>query len=221
MLTIIHVENSRSDRLIWLFEELGLNYDTDYAIEVYRRDPSTGRAGSDLKKLHPYAKAPMLRDGDAVLIESGAIFEYVLERRGDSGLRPSPADPDWPAYLQWMHFAEGSAMLPILLDHFQAAGMAGPPGSSVLAGMAKEGMAQLYAYVESVLADRRWFAGDRFTAADIMMGWVVEVVGNRGETPPYPAMSRYLEKMRARPAYQRARERAAAAESTSHAPNLG
>jgi len=206
-LTIIHLENSRSDRLIWLLEELGV----DYEIETYQRDPQTGRAGVEMKKLHPYAKAPMLRDGDATLIESGAIFDYVMGRYGDTGLRPEPSDEDWPAYLQWMHFAEGSAMLPILLDHFQAAGLAGPPGESALAGMAKEGMAQLYAYVESILAERKWFAGARFTAADVMMGWVVEVVETRGEIEPYPAMQRYLEQMKARPAYQRARAKASEA----------
>jgi glutathione S-transferase len=102
MLTIIHVENSRSDRLIWLFEELELEHGKDYAIEVHRRDPVTGRAGPGLKKLHPYAKAPMLRDGDAVLIESGAIFEYVLDRYGAGKLRPATTDADWPVYLQWM-----------------------------------------------------------------------------------------------------------------------
>jgi len=209
MLTIIHVENSRSDRLIWLFEELGL----DYEIEAFRRDPKTGRAGPELKKLHPYAKAPMLRDGDALLIESGAIFEYVLQRVGTAGLKPDPEDADWPDYLQWMHFAEGSAMLPLLLDHFQAAGMAGPPGESPLAGMAKEGMVQLYRYIEGVLSERTWLAGERFTAADVMMGWVVEVVENRGEIDPYPAMKRYVEAIRARPAYQRARTRASAEEA--------
>ena len=141
MLTIIHVENSRSDRLVWLFEELGYAEHPGYSIDAYQRDPQTGRAGPELKKLHPYAKAPMLRDGDRVLIESGAIFEYVMERYGDGGLRPKPEDADWADYLQWMHFAEGSAMLPILLDHFQAAGMAGPPGASPLADMAKSGMA--------------------------------------------------------------------------------
>ncbi|MCR9092831.1 MAG: glutathione S-transferase family protein [bacterium] len=203
-LTIIHLENSRSDRLVWLLEELGV----DYAIETHQRDPKTGRAGADLGKLHPYAKAPMLRDGERMLIESGAIFEYVVGRYGDGGLRPDPADEDWPDYLQWMHFAEGSAMLPILLDHFQAAGLAGPPGESMLAAMAKDGMAQLYAYMESVLAEREWFAGPRFTAADVMMGWVVEVVDNRGEIGPYPAMQRYLERIKSRPAYQRAKERA-------------
>ena len=206
-LTLIHLENSRSDRIVWLLEELGL----DYEIETHQRDPRTGRADAAFKKLHPYAKAPMLRDGDRLLIESGAIFEYVMGRYGDAGLRPDPSDEDWPDYLQWMHFAEGSAMLPILLDHFQAAGLAGPPGESMLAAMAKDGMADLYAYVESVLSERDWFAGDRFTAADVMMGWVVEVVEGRGEIGPYPAMQRTLERMRARPAYQRAKERAAGA----------
>ncbi len=205
-LTIIHLENSRSDRLVWLLEELGL----DYEVETHQRDPQTQRAGAELKKLHPYAKAPMLRDGERMLIESGAIFEYVLGRHGKGALCPDPSDEDWPDYLQWMHFAEGSAMLPILLDHFQAAGLAGPPGESMLAAMAKDGMSQLYGYVESVLAERTWFAGERFTAADVMMGWVVEVVETRGEIEPYPAMQRYLAAMKARPAYQRARERSAA-----------
>ena len=206
-LTVIHLENSRSDRLIWLLEELAL----DYEIETHQRDPQTQRAGAALKALHPYAKAPMLRDGEAILIESGAIFEYLLERHGDGSLRPAASDADWPDYLQWMHFAEGSAMLPILLDHFQAAGLAGPPGESALAGMARQGLEELYGYLESVLSERAWFAGERFTAADVMMGWVVEVVETRGEIEPFPAMQRYLERVRARPAYRRARERASSA----------
>lgn len=210
MLTIIHLENSRSDRLIWLFEELGLEYGRDWEIETYERDPKTQRSPAEMRALHPYAKAPMLRDGDRVLIESGAIFEYVTGRYGDAGLVPNREDEDWPDYLQWLHFAEGSAMLPILLDHFQAAGMAGPPGESPLAAMAKSGMEQLYAYVESVLEKNTWLAGERFTAADVMMGWVVEVVDQRGEIGPYPSMQRYVEAMRARPAYQRARARGVA-----------
>jgi glutathione S-transferase len=214
MLTLIHLQTSRSDRVIWLFEEIGLGEQPGYAIETHLRDPKTGRAGPELKKLHPYAKAPMLRDGDTLLIESGAICEYVMGRYGDGGLRPAVGDSDWPEYLQWMHFAEGSAMLPILLDHFQAAGLAGPPGESPLAAMAKDGLRQLYTYVESVLAEREWLAGPRFTAADVMMGWVVEAVENRGETGPYPAMAAYVERIRSRPGYQRARERAAEAEKT-------
>jgi glutathione S-transferase len=205
MLTIIHLENSRSDRLIWLLEELGHAYE----IETFERDPETQRSPAEMKALHPYAKAPMLRDGDRVLIESGAIFEYVMARYGDGGLVPATDDPDWPDYVQWLHFAEGSAMLPILLDHFQAAGLAGPPGESALAEMARSGMDQLYVYVESVLSERTWLAGDRFTAADVMMGWVVEVVDQRGEIGPYPGMQRYVEAMRARPAYQRAHKRGA------------
>lgn len=207
MLTIIHLENSRSDRLIWLFEELGLEFGRDYEIQTFERDPATQRSPAEMKALHPYAKAPMLKDGDRVLIESGAIFEYVMGRYGDGGLVPKKSDDDWPDYLQWMHFAEGSAMLPILLDHFQAAGLAGPPGESPLAEMARAGMDQLYDYIESVLSERTWLAGERFTAADVMMGWVVEVVDTRGEIGPYPSMQRYVEAMRARPAYKRAHER--------------
>ena len=208
MLTIIHLAKSRSDRLIWLFEELGLEYGREWQVQTFARDPKTQRSPAEMQALHPYAKAPMLRDGDRVLIESGAIFEYVLGRYGAGELMPKTSDPDWPDYLQWMHFAEGSAMLPILLDHFQAAGLAGPPGESALAGMAKSGMDQLYGYIEMVLGKHKFFAGDRFTAADVMMGWVVEVVDTRGEITPYPAMQRYLAAMRARPAYQRAHARA-------------
>lgn len=205
MLTIIHLETSRSDRLIWLLEELG----QEYEIQTFARDPKTQRAPAEMKALHPFAKAPMLRDGDRMLIESGAIFEYLMERYGDAGLRPDTSDPAWPDYIQWLHFAEGSAMLPLLLDHFQAAGLAGPPGESELAAMAQTGMKQLYTYVESVLSERTWLAGERFTAADVMMGWVIEVVSQRGEIDPYPSMKRYVEAIRARPAYQRAQKRAA------------
>lgn len=203
MLEVIHLENSRSDRVIWLLEELEL----EYVVARYERDPKTQRASAELKALHPYAKSPMLRDGDRLLIESGAIFEYVLGRSRDGGLVPDKGDADWPDYLQWLHFAEGSAMLPLLLDHFQAAGLCGEPGQSPMAAMARGELDKLYGYLESVLAERRWFAGDRFTAADIMMGWFVDMVDGRGELASYPAMGRYLAALRARPAYQRAKER--------------
>ncbi len=215
MLTIIHLATSRSDRLIWLFEELGLEFGRDYEIRTFERDPRTQRAPAEMKALHPFAKAPMLRDGDRVLIESGAIIEYMMGRYGDAGLVPKTSDPDWPDYLQWFHFAEGSAMLPILLDHFQAAGLAGPPGESELAGMAKAGMEQLFAFIESTLTERTGLAGDRFTAADVMMGWVVEMIDFRGEIGPYPSMQRYVEAIRARPARQRAQK--VSSESTASA----
>ncbi|MCA9503029.1 MAG: glutathione S-transferase family protein [Myxococcales bacterium] len=204
MLTVVHLENSRSDRLIWLLEELGL----DYAVDTYERDPETQRAPAEMKALHPYAKAPMLRDGDRVLIESGAIFEYVLAKYGNGRLVPAVGDADWAEYLQWLHFAEGSAMLPLLLDHFQAAGLCGPPGESGLAAMARSELGRLYGYLESVLARREYIAGDRFTAADVMMGWFIEMIDQRGEIGPYDAMKRYVARLRSRPAHQRARIRA-------------
>ena len=205
MLRVIHLQNSRSDRLIWLLEELGLEYE----VEVFERDPATQRAPARMKALHPYAKAPMLQDGARTLIESGAIFEYLFGRFGDGGLVPKVMDPDWPEYLQWMHFAEGSAMLPMLLDHFQAAGLCGPPDQTPLAAMARAGLDELYGYLEDVLAERSWIAGERFTAADVMMGWFIEMVAQRGELEGYPAMGRYVERIRARPARQRAAERGA------------
>lgn len=210
MLTIYHLETSRSDRLVWLLEELGL----EYRLVTFERDPQTQRAPAEMKALHPLAKAPMLGDGDRVLIESGAIFEYLLGRYGDSApgdpgrnLAPKPTDPDWPDYLQWLHFAEGSAMLPMLLDHFEKAGLCGPVGSSPMAAMARSELDRLFTSLEGILAKQDWMAGPRFTAADVMMGWYIEMIEYRGEIGPYPALQRYVAKIRARPAYQRAQAR--------------
>lgn len=208
MLTIYHLETSRSDRLIWLLEELGL----DFTVKTFARDPKTQRAPAEMKALHPLAKAPMLGDGDRIVIESGAIFEYVLARYGDQPGRPSLApkqtDPDWPDYIQWLHFAEGSAMLPMLLDHFEKAGLCGPVGSSPMAAMARSELDRLFAALEGILAKQEWMAGPRFTAADCMMGWYIEMIEHRGEIGPYPALQRYVAKIRARPAHQRAMARA-------------
>ena len=131
----------------------------------------------------------------------------MFARYGEGALVPAPDDPDWPDYLQWLHFAEGSAMLPILLDHFQAAGLCGPPGESQLAAMARSELDRLYGYLESVLSEQTWLAGERFTAADIMMGWVIEMIDQRGEMTGYTAMTRYVAALRARPAHQRASAR--------------
>lgn len=204
MLVVYHLARSRSDRLIWLLEELGL----DYRIEAFEREPGTQRAPAAMKAMHPMARAPMLRDGDRLMIESGAIFEYLLSRHADGGLVPKVEDADWPDYLQWLHFAEGSAMLPILLDHFQAMGLCGPPGEAPIAAVARSELDRLYAYLESVMEARPWLAGERFTAADVMMGWVIEMIEQRGEIGPYPALARYAEAIRTRPAHRRARVRA-------------
>lgn len=208
MLTVYHLETSRSDRVIWLLEELGLPYE----VVTFDRDPKTMRAPEAMKALHPLAKAPMLGDGDRILIESGAIFEYLLGRYGDQPGRPQLApkvtDPDWPDYLQWLHFAEGSAMLPMLLDHFEKAGMCGPVGSSQIAVMARSEMDRLFKALDGILAKQEWMAGPRFTAADCMMGWYIEMIELRGEIGPYPALQRYVAKLAARPARQRAKVRA-------------
>ena len=208
MLTVYHLETSRSDRLVWLLEEMGL----DYEVVTFDRDPQTMRAPAEMKALHPLAKAPMLRDGDRVLIESGAIFEYLLGRYGDRpgvpALAPKPSDPDWPDYLQWLHFAEGSAMLPMLLDHFEKAGLCGPVGSSPMAAMARSEMDRLFKALDEILGKQAWMAGPRFTAADCMMGWYIEMIELRGEIGPYPNLQRYVAKLAARPARQRAKVRA-------------
>ena len=200
MLTIIHLENSRSDRLIWLLEELG----HDYEIQTFERDPETQRAPAEMKALHPFAKAPMLRDGDRVLIESGAIFEYIMARYGDGGLVPKTDDPEWPDYIQWLHFAEASGMFPLLLDMFLD--MAGEGAAGLKQHVGTE-LALYLSYMDAELAEREWFAGDTFTAADVLMGFVVEFAATRADLALYANLAGYLERIHARPAYRRAIEK--------------
>ena len=167
MLTIYHLDKSRSSRVIWLAEELGL----DYKVEVFKRAPGF-LPPPEYKALHPLARAPVLRDGDLVLPETGAIFDYILQRYGNGRLVPKPGSSAYAPYLFWFHFAEGSFM-----PHFvslyamelaggkdRAALEANPIGKTMLESLGKD-----VAYADSVLAQQSYLAGDQFTACDIMM----------------------------------------------------
>jgi glutathione S-transferase len=112
MIEVHHLNNSRSQRVLWLLEELGLPYE----IKPYQRDAATNLAPEALKKIHPLGKSPVIRDGDTVVIESGAILEYLVRKHGEGRMAPAESSPDWPRYLQLMHYAEGSAMLPVMLQ---------------------------------------------------------------------------------------------------------
>lgn len=202
MITLYHLEKSRSQRILWLLEELGLPYE----VKRFARDP-IGRAPEEYRELHPIGKSPLIRDGDLVLAESGAIVEYLLERYGDGRLQPRPADPLRFRYLHWFHFAEGTAMAflvtQIVLGY---AGEAAAPMREVF----EQEVQRILGYVEGEIGNDPWLAGASFSAADVMMGYVLETVAERGELQDHPRLLAYVARLRERPAHRRAAEADAA-----------
>ncbi len=204
MLTVHHLNNSRSTRILWLLEELGL----DYTIVQYQRDPKTMLAPPELKKVHPLGKAPVLVEDGMAMAESAAIIEHLLDHHDKGVLRPAVGAPGRDAYLFWLHFAEGSAMTPLLLKlYLSRLGEAAAPIMPRIDGQ----IAEQLAFMEGELAGRDWFAGDRFTAADIQMSFPLEAAAARGGLDGRLArLSGWLERIHARPAYQRAVEKGGA-----------
>lgn len=202
MIEVHHLNNSRSQRILWLLEELGLDYD----IVRYQRDPVSRFAPPAIKAVHPLGKSPVIRDGSVVVAESGAIVEYLVGKYGDGRLAP-PRDfssPDYIAYLQWLHFAEGSAMLPLLLKLYVGRlKEAGAP----LAPRIESELKNHFDYMSGALADRDYFVANTFSAADIQLSFVLDAGGARGPLKDYPNLVRLDERLRARPAHQRAIER--------------
>jgi glutathione S-transferase len=214
MITVHHLNDSRSQRVLWLLEELGLAYE----VKRYQRDAKTMLAPPELKAIHPLGKSPVLDDGDLRVAETGAIIEYLLEAHPGSGLRPAPNTPAGRRYTYWLHYAEGSAMTPLLLKLIfsQIPKRAPLLARPVISGMARKVDATLIApqikahteYWEAELARSEWFAGDAFSAADIMMSFPVEAAGSRiGYGADKPRLKAFLQRIHARPAYQQALER--------------
>ena len=214
MMIVHHLNDSRSQRVLWLLEELGL----DYAVRRYQRDPKTMLAPPELRAIHPLGKSPVLDDGDARVAETGAIVEYLLERCPEAGLRPAAGTEAARRFTYWLHCAEGSAMTPLLLKlifsaiparvPFLARGVAKGISRAMNANMIDPQLAAHTAYWEAELARSEWFAGDAFSAADIMMSFPVEAAGSRvGYGADKPRLKAFLEKIHARSAYQRALER--------------
>ncbi len=215
MITVHHLNNSRSQRILWLLEELGLEYE----IKKYQRDPKTMLAPPELKAVHPLGKSPVITDDGTVVAESGAIVEYLVERYGNGRLVPAAGTPDKLKYTYFLHFAEGSAMSPLLMKLVFDRIENGPmpffvkPIARGIARKVKEGFvnpniqAQLD-YLESELKARPWFAGSEFSAADIQMSFALEAAASRGGLgAQYPQLSGFLQRIHARPAYARALER--------------
>ena len=212
MLTVHHLNNSRSQRVLWLLEELGLPYE----IVRYQRQADL-RAPKDLRAIHPLGKSPVITDGGKTIAESGAIVEYIVGTYGDGRLVPVPDTPERLRYTYWLHYAEGSAMPLLLLKLLfnimpkRAPALLRPVvrkvSSQALTTLVNPQLKQHMSFWESELTKSEWFAGDAFTAADIQMSFPLEAAAARGGLEQgHPAAMAFLDRIHARPAYQRALE---------------
>ena len=217
MIIIHHLADSRSQRVLWLLEELGLEYE----VKRYERDPNSRLAPPELKAVHPLGKSPVLRDADVTVAETGAVVEYLLDTYGDGRLRPPAGTEAARRLTYWLHYAEGSAMPPLLLKLvFSMLPRRSPtllrPMVSAIAAKAQTGFVDPQTrthvdYWEAELSRHTWFAGDDFSAADIMMSFPVEAGADRAfAVAEKPRLKAFLERIHARPAYVRALERGGA-----------
>jgi glutathione S-transferase len=214
MLTVHHLNNSRSQRVLWLLEELGLPYE----IQHYQRDARTSLAPPELRRVHPLGKSPVITDGGFTVAESGAILEYLVDRYGQGRLKPT-GEQDLLHYRYYLHFAEGSAMPPLLMKlvfnkvkrapmPFFVKPVARGIANKVLAGFVQPNIDAQLRFLVSELAARPWFAGAEFSAADVQMSFPLEAAAARGGAMDgYPKIKAFLDRIHARPAYKRALER--------------
>ena len=203
MIVVHHLNDSRSQRILWLLEELGLPYE----IKPYQRDAQTRLAPPELKKVHALGKSPVITDGNRTIIESGAIIDYVIRRHGGGRLQPAPETPAYDEYQQWMHYAEGSAMLPLMLNLYAARlGDAAAPLRPRIDGE----IANHLAYIDSSLKGHQFLVGDSLTGADIQMSFVGEVAGAFGQRAQYPNLDAWTKRLHERSAYKKALEKGGA-----------
>ena len=213
MIIVHHLNNSRSQRVLWLLEELGVPYE----VKRYERDAKTMLAPAELRAIHPLGKSPVITDGDKTVAETGAIVDYLIETYGEGRLIPAAGTAERLRYTYWLHYAEGSAMTPLLLKLVFTALPARAPGLmkglvKAIAGKAQSGFVdpqvKLHVdYWDAELGKSGWFAGPDFTAADIMMSFPLEAGAARGGAGSRPNVKGFLERIHARPAYRRALER--------------
>jgi glutathione S-transferase len=200
MIVVHHLNDSRSQRILWLLEELGVPYE----IKFYQRDAKTRLAPPELKAVHPLGKSPVITDAGRVIIESGAIIDYIIRHHGQGRLQPDPAIPAYDDYMQWLHFAEGSAMLPLLLKlYVSRLGEAGAP----LSPRIESEIANHLGYIDNALADRDYLLGSELTGADIQVSFVGEIAAGRGNRAAYPRLDAWVHRFQARPAYRAALSR--------------
>jgi glutathione S-transferase len=218
MITVHHLNNSRSQRMLWLLEEL----DVEYQVVRYRRDPQTLLAPPELRAVHPLGKSPVISDGDVTIAESGAIIEYLTGRYGGGRFVPPQDSPERLRYTYWLHYAEGSAISPLLLSliirrmpkapmPFFARPIVRRLAQKVQASYVDPQLKLHFDYMESELGRREWFAGGQFCAADIQMSFPIEAGRARGVVgDARPRLAAFLDRIHARPAYQRALEQGGA-----------
>lgn len=211
MIIVHHLNNSRSQRILWMLEELGVNYD----IKFYQRDSKTMLAPEALKKVHPLGKSPVITDGEHTIAESGAIVDYLGRVHGDHRIRPSETCASHLHYQYWLHFAEGSMMPPLLLKFVmqkileKSPTLVVKPIASAIVDKVNEGfiqpnMTQQLAYIETHLKINEWFAGGRLTGADIQMSFPLEAAAHGGLCDNYPAIIEWLDRIHTREAYKTA-----------------
>jgi glutathione S-transferase len=215
MIVVHHLNNSRSQRVLWFLEELGIPYEIRY----YQRNPQTMLAPPELLAVHPLGKSPVITDAGVTLAESGAIIEYLATRYGETRFLPPPGSAERLRYIYWLHFAEGSAMPPLLLKLiFRRVANAPAPffvrpiaraiANRVLMTFVEPQIKRQLDFMEGELAKSSWFAGENFTAADIQMSFPLEAAAARGGLDAsYPKLTGYLQRIHARPAYQKALEK--------------
>jgi glutathione S-transferase len=209
MITVHHLNNSRSQRVLWLLEELEL----PYQVQRYERDPVTMLAPAELKRVHPLGKSPVIEDDGRIVAETGAIIEHLTDKAGGR-LVPAAGSADHARYRYWLHYAEGSAMTPLLLKLIFSRMPAGAP--ALIRGVVRQvartaeqrlvtgQIADHFDFWNAELAATGWFAGAEFSAADVMMSFPVEAGVARGDAASRPNVKAFLERIQARPAYRRA-----------------
>ena len=200
MLTLHHLNDSRSQRILWLLEELG----TPYEMKRYQRNAETRLAPPELKQVHPLGKSPVITDGDVRIAESAAIVDYIIRRYGQGNgkpaMMPAPDSAEFEAYNEWLHYSEGSAMLPLMLNlYVSRLKEAGAP----LHPRIESEIANHLGYIEGALGKREFFVGPSLSGADIQMSFVAEVARSFGKLAAYPNFAAWLMRMHARPAFKR------------------
>src|SRR6195952_3459757 len=203
MLSLHHLNDSRSQRILWLLEELG----TPYELKRYQRDATTRLAPPELEAVHPLGKSPVIVDGDVKIAESAAIVDYLIRRFGNGNMMPAPGSADYESYNEWLHYSEGSAMLPLMLNlYVSRLKEAGAP----LQPRIESEMANHLGYVDRALKGLEFFIGQSLSGADIQMSFVGEMAKVFGKLAPYPSLAAWLTRMHARPAFKRSVEKGGA-----------
>jgi glutathione S-transferase len=203
MLTLHHLNDSRSQRILWLLEELALPYE----MKRYQRDATTRLAPLELMEIHPLGKSPVITDGAIKIAESGAIVDYIIRTYGKGAMMPAQDGAEYEAYNEWLHYAEGSAMLPLMLNFY--VGRLKEAGAPLHPRIDSE-LANHLGYVEGALKGKEFFIGNSLSGADIQMSFVGEMAKIQKRLDPYPNLSAWLSRMHARPAFQRGIEKGGA-----------